>query len=142
MSAVMKATRRNGVPDEVHALLTLWGNWTGRHKDYGPSNYPKESPFVKAALYGKLGIPQESNVRVDDDSMPHLVEWMDTIINTMPADVAPLKKVIMAKYKPYLNPVGHEPTQEGMAASLGISVSTFRNRLESAQWYVYGRMYS
>lgn len=141
MSAVMKVTRRNGVPDEVHALLTLWGNWGGHHKEYGPSGHPKASPFVKAALYGKLGIPQESNVRIDDDSMPRLVEWMDTIINSMPADVAHLKQVIMTKYKPYINPVGNEPNQDAMAASLGMSVSTFRNRLESAQWYVYARMY-
>lgn len=141
MSAVMKATRRNGVPDEVHALLTLWGNWTGRHRDHGPSNYPKESPFVKAALYGKLGIPQESNVRLDEDCMPRLVEWMDTIVSSMPPDVEHLKQVIETKYKPYINPIGNEPTQEAMAASLGMSVSTFRNRLESAQWYVYARMY-
>jgi hypothetical protein len=141
VSAVMKATRRNGVPDEVHALLTLWGNWTGRHREHGPSGFPKESPFVKSALYGKLGIPQESNVRLDDDSMPRLVEWMETIISAMPADVAHLKQVILTKYKPYVNPIGNEPTQEAMAASLGMSLSTFRNRLESAQWYVYARMY-
>lgn len=96
---------------------------------------------MKAALYGKLGIPQESNVRLDDDSMPRLVEWMETIISSMPADVAHLKQVIMTKYKPYINPIGNEPSQEAMAASLGMSVSTFRNRLESAQWYVYARMY-
>lgn len=122
-------------------MLTLWGNWTGRHQEHGPRGFPKESPFVKSALYGKLGIPQESNVRLDEESMPRLVEWMDTIINTMPADVAHLKQVIMTKYKPYINPIGHEPSPDAMAASLGVSLSTFRTRLESAQWYVYGRMY-
>lgn len=141
MSAVMKNTRRNGVPDEVHALLTLWGNWTGRHRPHGPKGFPAESPFVKSALYGKLGIPQESNVRLDEESMPRLVEWMETIISSMPADVAHLKQVIETKYKPYINASGNEPSPEAMAASLSMSVSTFRNRLESAQWYVYGRMY-
>jgi hypothetical protein len=53
---------RNGVPAEVHALLTLWGNYRNRTK-VGPSGYPSQSPFVKSALYGELGIPQESNVR-------------------------------------------------------------------------------
>lgn len=135
-----RSRRRNGVPDEVHALLTLWGNWRGRTK-VGPQGYPRQSPFVKAEFYGKLGIPQESNVRVDDDSMPRLVEWIDTIINTMPDDVTHLKDVILTKYKPYIDANGNEPTQEAMAASLAMSVSTFRNRLESAQWYVYARMY-
>lgn len=134
------ATTRSGVPAEVHALLTLWGNYKRREK-VGPQGYPKQSPTVKATLYGKLGIPQESNVRVDDDSMPHLVEWIDGIVEAMPGDVQHLKDVILTKYKPYIDPAGNEPTVEAMASSLAMSVSTFRNRLESAQWYVYARMY-
>jgi hypothetical protein len=137
----MKATRRNGVPDEVHALLTVWGNWTGRHHRHGPKGFPKESPFVKSALYGKLGIPQESNVRVEDDAMPRVVEWMERIVSQMPDEVSPLRDVINTKYKPVLDAAGNEPSPEAMAASLGVSTSTFRNRLESAQWYVYARMY-
>lgn len=141
MSAAMKSTRRNGVPDEVHALLTLWGNWTGRRRQHGPKGFPKESPFVKSALYGKLGIPQESNVRIDDDPMPRMVEWMERIVSSMPAEVSQLKDVLETKYKPYIDAAGNEPSPDAMAASLGVSPSTFRNRLESAQWYVFGRMY-
>lgn len=138
MSAVaMTETRRNGVPAEVHALLTLWGNYRRRAR-VGPQGYPQESPFVKAALYGKLGIPQESNVRVDDDGMPALVEWMDRIVQAMPEE---LHQIIDTRYKPPLNEYGNEPPFEMMAKSLYMSPSTFRSRLESAQWYVYARMY-
>lgn len=133
----MKATRRNGVPDEVHALLTLWGNWTRRSK-LGPRGYPSQSPFVKAALFGKLGIPQQSNVRLDEESMPALVEWMDKIVEALPPD---LSEVIIAKYKPKLDLAGNEMRPDAMARSLGMSLSTFRNRLEGAQWYVFAKMY-
>lgn len=129
--------RRNGVPDEVHALLTMWGNYRRRTR-VGPQGFPKESPFVKAALYGKLGIPQESNVRVDDDGMPALVEWIDRIVVAMPEE---LRQIIDTRYKPPLNEYGNEPPFEMMAKSLYMSPSTFRTRLESAQWYVYARMY-
>jgi hypothetical protein len=138
--AVMSEVRtknRNGVPAEVHALLVMWGNYRRRTK-VGPQGYPKESPFVKAALYGKLGIPQESNVRIDDDSMPALVEWIDRIVVEMPED---LQKIIDTRYKPPVNEYGNEPPFEMMAKSLYMSPSTFRSRLESAQWYVYARMY-
>jgi len=140
VAAVMSETRaknRNGVPAEVHALLTMWGNYRQRTR-VGPQGYPKESPFVKAALYGKLGIPQESNVRVDDDSMPALVEWIDKIVLVMPEE---LRQIIDTRYRPPLNEYGNEPPFEAMAKSLYMSPSTFRTRLESAQWYVYARMY-
>jgi hypothetical protein len=128
---------RNGVPAEVHALLTMWGNYR-RKVRLGPQGYPKESPFVKAALYGKLGIPQESNVRVDDDSMPALVEWIDRIVVAAPEE---LQKILETRYKPPINEYGNEPPFEMMAKSLYMSPSTFRSRLESAQWYVFARMY-
>jgi hypothetical protein len=127
---------RNGVPSEVHALLVLWGNWTRTEKL--PGRFPSRSPFVKAMLYGKLGIPQESNVR-PEDSMPALVEWMDGIVEQMPRD---LSIVIEAKYKPKLDDAGNEPNFDAMARLLCMSPSTFRSRLESAQWFVYARMYA
>jgi hypothetical protein len=135
MNATQKA--RNGVPAEVHALLTLWGNYRNKSK-IGPSGYPTQSPFVKSALYGKLGIPQESNIRVDDDSMPPLVDMIERIIEPMPME---LKDRADKRYKPPLNEYGHEPPFEMMAKSLYMSPSTFRSRLESAQWYVFARMY-
>lgn len=134
MSAAV--TLRNGVPAEVHALLTLWGNFQLRGNAW-PGELPKQSPFVKAMLYGKLGIPQESNVRVEE-SMPGLVEWMDKIITKMPED---LSAVIHAKYKPEKDMAGNEAPYGAMARSLCMSASTFRSRLESAQWYVFARMY-
>lgn len=140
MSAVMTEVRskaRNGVPAEVHALLVMWGNYR-RKERLGPQGYPKESPFVKAALYGKLGIPQESNVRIDDNSMPALVEWIDRIVVAMPED---LRGIIETRYKPPLNEYGNEPPFEMMAKRCYMSPSTFRSRLESAQWYVFARMY-
>lgn len=133
-----RSTRRNGVPAEVHALLTLWGNYTRRARRLGPQGYPKESPFVKSALYGKLGIPQESNVRIDEDSAPPLVQMMEAIVEKMPGD---LSEVIVMRYKPPLNEYGNEPPFEMMAKMCCMSTSTFRSRLESAQWYVFARMY-
>lgn len=142
MSAVMamsetRTRQRNGVPSEVHALLVLWGNYTRRDRS-GPNGYPKESPFVKAALYGELGIPQESNVRVDNNDTPPLVEMMDKIVTTMPDE---LQQIITTRYRPPINEYGNEPPFEMMAKSLFMSPSTFRNRLEAAQWYVFARMY-
>jgi hypothetical protein len=132
----MTATRRNGVPAEVHALLTVWGNWQ-RKSRAGPNGFPKQSPFVKASLYGKLGIPQDTNVRIEDATPAH-VEAIQRIVEQMPID---LSEVVVTKYQPVLNDAGNEPTPEAMAKSLTMSVSTFRTRLESAQWYVYARLY-
>lgn len=136
MSAVMTITRRNGVPSEVHALLTIWGNWQRKHHA-GPNGFPKQSPFVKASLYGKLGIPQDTNVRIADATPAH-VEAIQRIVEQMPIE---LGEVIVTKYQPVLNEAGNEPAPEAMAKSLSMSVSTFRTRLESAQWYVYARLY-
>jgi hypothetical protein len=136
MSATMRDTRRNGVPAEVHALLTIWGNYQRRDRS-GPNGYPKQSPFVKSSLYGKLGIPQDTNVRVVD-AIPAHVELIQRIVEQMPIDLA---EVIVTKYQPELNKAGNEPSPEAMAKSLTMSLSTFRTRLESAQWYVYARLY-
>jgi hypothetical protein len=132
----MTPTRRNGVPAEVPALLTVWGNWQRRSKS-GPNGYPKQSPFVKASLYGKLGIPQDTNVRVEEAPPAH-VEQIQRIVEQMPVDLA---EVIVTKYQPTLTDAGNEPSPADMAKSLGMSVSTFRTRLESAQWVVFARLY-
>lgn len=136
MSAAMTETRRNGVPAEVHALLTIWGNYHRKDRS-GPNGYPKQSPFVKSSLYGKLGIPQDTNVRMTD-AVPAHIEVIQRIVEQMPID---LSEVVVTKYQPALNEAGNEPTPEAMAKSLAMSISTFRTRLESAQWYVYARLY-
>lgn len=133
----MTVTRRNGVPAEVHALLTVWGNWQRRDRS-GPNGFPKQSPFVKSSLYGKLGIPQDTNVKVDD-AVPAHVELIQRIVEQMPID---LSEVIVTKYQPVLTKAGNEPSFEAMAESLSMSTSTFRTRLESAQWYVFARLYA
>lgn len=137
--AMNEARSRNGVPAEVHALLTLWGNWR-RRMSIGPQGFPKESPFCKAALYGELGIPQQSNVRDVEGSMPGLVEWIDRIVeaDTFPSDY---RRVIEARYRSPLTPQRNLPSAEAMARSCSMSLSTFRNRLESAQVYVFAKMY-
>jgi hypothetical protein len=132
------STRRNGVPAEVHASLTIWGNYMRRNRLGGPNGYPRESPFVKASLYGKLGIPQETNVRANVDAEPPVVTQMEAIVQKMPQDLA---EVVVMRYRPPLNDYGNEPPFETMAKMLSMSSSTFRSRLESAQWYVFARMY-
>lgn len=132
-------TRRNGVPAEVHASLVIWGNYMRRNRIGGPAGYPKESPFNKSALYGKLGIPQETNVRANVDTTPPVVEQMEGIVQKMPEE---LLEVIEMRYRPPLNEYGNEPPFEMMAKMLSMSASTFRTRLESAQWYVFARMYA
>lgn len=132
----MTVTRRNGVPAEVHALLTVWGNWQRRSRS-GPNGFPKQSPFVKASLYGKLGIPQDTNVRTEEAAPAH-VEQIQRIVEQMPMELA---EVIVTKYQPVLNDAGNEPSFEAMAQSLSMSASTFRTKLEGAQWYVFARLY-
>lgn len=143
MAAVMTEARkaRSGAPPEVHATLVMWGNYKRRPSkstDEGPNGYPKESPFVMAARYGELGIPQESNVRVVADPDPPYVQAIDRILAKMPKE---LRVVIETRYNPPVNEYGNEPTLEMMARMVSMSPSTFRNRLEGAQWFVFARMY-
>lgn len=140
MSAIVAiattGARRTGLPAEVHAMLVLWGSWRARSSS-GPAGYPRQSPFVKAALYGKLGIPQESNVRVDTDAPPPMVEDVERVVGKMPGELASILEI---RYGSSPDRRGTEPMYSAMARVAGVSPSTFRNRLESAQWYLYARM--
>jgi hypothetical protein len=60
----------------VHARLEEWSRWA---KDLGIAGYPRQSLTEKAAQYGKLGIPQESNIR-SEPMMPDHVARMDAAI--------------------------------------------------------------
>jgi hypothetical protein len=60
----------------VHARLERWGRWA---KDHGIQGYPKQSLTERAAQYGKLGIPQESNVRAEP-VMPDDIAQVDIAI--------------------------------------------------------------
>lgn len=131
------ATRRTGLPAEVHAMLVLWGSWRARSSS-GPAGYPRQSPFVKAALYGRLGIPQQSNVRVDTDAPPAMVDEVERVVGSMPSE---LSHILEIRYGRSPERRGTEPMYGAMARAAGVSASTFRNRLESAQWYLYARMH-
>lgn len=60
----------------VHARLEEWAKWA---KDIGIAGYPRQSLTEKAAQYGKLGIPQESNIRAEP-LMPDHVARVDAAI--------------------------------------------------------------
>lgn len=60
----------------VHARLEEWAKWA---KDMGIAGYPRQSVTEKAAQYGKLGIPQESNYR-SEPMMPDHVARVDAAI--------------------------------------------------------------
>jgi hypothetical protein len=60
----------------VHARLEEWAKWA---KDMGIAGYPRQSITEKAAQYGKLGIPQESNFRTEP-MMPDHVARVDAAI--------------------------------------------------------------
>ena len=132
-------TRRTGVPDEVHAMLVLWGSWRARTANSGPAGYPRQSPFVKSALYGKLGIPQESNVRVDNDVPPAMVDQVESIVAGMPAD---LSSVLEVRYGRMPERTKNERMDDLFAKQLGMSRYAFRCQLERAHWCFYGRLYA
>lgn len=60
----------------VHARLEEWGRWA---KDRGIQGYPAQSLTEKAAQYGRLGIPQESNLRTEPE-MPEHIAAVDAAI--------------------------------------------------------------
>lgn len=138
MSSVAPVARGTGIPAEIHAALALWGSWRARGPSGGPAGYPRQSPFVRAAQYGALGIPQESNVRIDHDTPSEIVETVDKVVVAMPPHLARSLEIRYAGLAPRR---GNEPLYAAMARVARVSPSTFRNRLESAQWYVYARMY-
>lgn len=63
----------------VHARLEAWGRWA---RDIGITGYPKQSLTEKAAQYGKLGIPQESNYR-SEPMMPEEVAEVDAAVGRL-----------------------------------------------------------
>jgi hypothetical protein len=53
----------------VHARLEAWGKYA---RDRGIQGFPSQSLTEKAAQYGKLGIPQESNFRAEPQMPEHI----------------------------------------------------------------------
>ena len=60
----------------MHLLLETWGKWA---KDSGIQGYPRCSSTERAARYGKLGIPQESNYKGEPE-IPEQIAVLDAAI--------------------------------------------------------------
>lgn len=134
MAAVITETKtRSGVPVEVESALRLWGAYR-QNRPRGPAGYPTQSPFVRLMEYGKLGITGPSTR--PEDELPGVVDNIERIFRSAPHEIC---RVLEIQYRT-VDEIGHEPTREKKAALLGLSMSTYRNRVESAQWYVFGRM--
>ena len=133
MAMLMAIERDNRVmnhmdPDTkwVHARLEAWVPWA---KDRGIQGYPRQSLTEKAALYGKLGIPQESSHKPEPD-MPQAIAYTDAAICRL-GDID--RKVIRAYY------LGWAPV-EVMARQCGMRVPQFRNVLKQARWRLWGML--
>lgn len=128
---LMTAERDNRVinhmdPDTkwVHIRLEAWVPWA---KGRGIAGYPRQSLTEKAALYGKLGIPQES-VHRPEPQIPDREARTDAAICRL-GDID--RKVIRTYYLDWA-PV------EVMARKCGMRVPQFRNVLKRARWRLWG----
>lgn len=131
MSAVlevgkMNGTLKNGVPAEVEWLMQCWAR--GARKMAKELNWPASTVLARIIEYGPLGA---SNSGKPPTALSSDEEEIDKILSKMPPQ---LKKVIVTHYTLLWLP------KEEKAKECGISMSTYRNRLESAQWYIYARL--
>jgi hypothetical protein len=124
MNAVMRDPRTlNHMDPEttaIHLLLEVWGKWA---KHSGIAGYPKSSPTEKAARYGKLGIPQESNYKGEPE-MPEEIARLD-------AAVGRLCEIDRAAIRAYYT---HWEPREVMARKCGMRARQFLNVLRRARW--------
>lgn len=108
----------------VHARLEEWAKWA---KDNGILGYARQSLTEKAAQYGKLGIPQESNYK-SEPMMPDHVAAVDAAICRLGAIDT---RVVKAYYLRW------EPTAV-MARRLSMREKQFENVLRRARWRIIG----
>lgn len=108
----------------VHARLEEWAKWA---KDTGILGYPKQSLTEKAAQYGKLGIPQESNYRAEP-MMPDHVAHVDAAVSKL----CQIDKGVVKTY--YLK---WEPVNV-MARRHSMRVLQFQRVLRRARWRIMG----
>lgn len=108
----------------VHARLEEWARWA---KDNPIAGFPTRSITEKAAQYGRLGIPQESNYRAEP-MMPERVAVVDAAISRLNNEG---KLVIRAYY------LSWQP-QSVMARSVKLSERAFRLALQRARWRITG----
>lgn len=108
----------------VHARLEEWAKWA---KDSGIAGYPKQSLTEKAAQYGKLGIPQESNFRTEP-MMPDHVAMVDAAICRL-ADLD--RRVVKIYYMRW-------EAVSVMAWHLRMRERKFQHILQRARWRIMG----
>ena len=108
----------------VHLRLEAWGKWA---KELGIQGYPSQSPIEKAALYGKLGIPQESNYRGEPEIPIHIAHT-DVAVAKLP----PQERIVIRCYYIYWEPV------ESLASRSHMKVRKFQSVLMRARWRVHG----
>jgi hypothetical protein len=108
----------------VHARLEEWAKWA---KDSGIAGYPRQSLTEKAAQYGKLGIPQESNYR-SESMMPDHVAVIDAAICRL-GDVD--RSVVKMYYLRW-------EAVAVMAWKLRMRERKFQHILQRARWRIMG----
>lgn len=108
----------------VHARLEEWARWA---KDLGIAGYPKQSATEKAALYGKLGLPQEP-LHKPESMMPEHVAVIDAAI----CKLGDIDRGVVKTY--YLN----WTAVEVMARKHHMRVLQFQRVLRRARWRIMG----
>lgn len=108
----------------VHARLEEWARWA---KDSGIAGYPRQSLTEKAAQYGKLGIPQESNFK-HEAVMPDRVAAIDAAI----CRLGDLDRQVVKTY--YLR----WEAVSVMAWRLRMRERKFQHILQRARWRIMG----
>lgn len=114
--------RRDGVPDEIDARILQWVQWT--RGAVTPNGWPARTVLARVIEEGAHGSSQSGNR--PEPEMPANVLEVDRIVARMHPR---LRRALRAVYLSAL-PV------EIKAKQMHLSVSTLRNRVESARWYI------
>jgi hypothetical protein len=124
MNAVMRDPRHLNHMDPdtkaMHLLLEAWGKWA---KGPGIAGYPRCSPTERAARYGKLGIPQESNYKGEPE-IPENIARVDAAI----ARLGEIDRRAIVSYYTHWEPV------ESLARKCSMRIRQFQNVLRRARW--------
>lgn len=108
----------------VHARLEEWAGWA---KDIGIAGYPRQSLTEKAAMYGKLGIPQEP-MHKPEPMMPDHVALIDAAVSRL-GDID--RRVVKTYYLKW------EPVSV-MARHMSMRERQFQTVLRRARWRICG----
>lgn len=109
---------------EVHMLLEKWARYV---RDPGVAGYPRQSITEKAALYGRLGIPQEP-LHKPEPAMPDDVAAVDAAVSRL----GQIDRRVIMEYYTQWAPI------EVMAHHCGMRVPQFRHVLRRARWRISG----